>query len=173
MTSRFRTTILALAAAATVQGSSPTPAPLDPLSATVRHELVMLPFYNVFDNLAFRVDGDTVTLSGQVSRPVLKGDAEAVVRQVAGVREVRNEIEVLPLSGFDNRIRLAALRAVYGHSVLNRYALGSQPAIRIIVNNGNLTLEGVVASEMDRNVAYLAANGVFGVFSVTNNLRRE
>ena len=178
MTSRFQTTILALAtvlvaAPATILGKTRTPDPLDQLSAKVRHELVMLPFYNVFDNLAFRVDGDTVTLSGQVSRPVLKSDAEAVVRHVAGVREVKNEIEVLPLSGFDNRIRLTEARAIYGNSVLSRYALGAQPAIRIIVKNGNVTLEGVVSSEMDRNVAYLAANGVFGVFSVTNNLRVE
>ena len=145
----------------------------DQLSAKVRHELVMLPFYNVFDNLAFRVDGNTVTLSGHVSRPVLKSDAEAVVRHIAGVGAVKNEIEVLPLSGFDDRIRLSELRAIYGNRVLSRYGLGAQPSIRIIVKNGNVTLEGVVANEMDRNIAFLAANGVFGVFSVTNNLRVE
>ncbi len=176
MKSRFQKTILALA---TILVAAPTMAlgtthpvnPLDPLSEKVRHDLVMLPFYNVFDNLTFRIDGDKVTLAGQVSRPTLKSDAEAVVRHVAGVREVKNEIEVLPLSGFDNRIRWSVARAVYGNSVLNRYALGAQPPIRIIVKNGNVTLEGVVASQMDRNVAFLAANGVFGVFSVTNNLR--
>jgi hyperosmotically inducible protein len=178
MTNRFQPTILALAAVlaaapATVLGKTRVPDPVDQLREKVRHELVMLPFYNVFDNLAFRLDGDTVTLSGQVSRPVLKSDAEAVVRRIPGVREVKNEIEVLPLSGFDDRIRLGVLRAVYGNSVLNRYALGAQPAIRIIVKNGDVTLEGVVASEMDRNVAFLAANGVAGVFSVTNHLRVE
>jgi len=178
MKSRFQKTILALAtvlvAAPTMAlGETHAPNPLDQLSDKVRHELVMLPFYNVFDNLTFRVDGGTVTLAGQVSRPTLKSDAEAVVRHVAGVREVKNEIEVLPLSGFDNRIRLSVARAVYRNSVLNRYAMGAQPSIRIIVKDGNVTLEGVVASQMDRNVAFLAANGVFGVFSVTNNLRVE
>jgi hyperosmotically inducible protein len=180
MKSRFEKAILALAA---VVLAAPTLAlgalnttnsrlP-DPLSEKVRHELVMLPFYNVFDILSFRVDGDTVTLTGEVSRPTLKSDAENVVRHIAGVREVRNQIEVLPLSPFDNGIRFRVLRAVYGNSVLNRYALGAQPAIRIIVKNGNVTLEGVVAREMDRNVAFLAANGVPGVFNVTNNLRVE
>lgn len=178
MKSRFRKTTLALAAvlvaAPTLALGTTHPAnPLDPLSEKVRHELVMLPFYNVFDNLTFRIDGDKVTLAGQVSRPTLKSDAEAVVRHVAGVREVKNEIEVLPLSGFDNRIRLSVARAVYGNSVLNRYAMGAQPSIHIIVKDGNVTLEGVVSTQMDRNVAFLAANGVFGVFSVTNNLRVE
>jgi len=178
MTSRFRNPILALAtvimAAPTLSWGAWTTAGLQkPLSERVRHELVMLPYYNVFDNLAFRVDGDRVTLSGQVIRPTLKSDAEAVVRRIAGVREVRNEIEVLPLSTFDNRIRLGVLRAVYGNSVLNRYALGAQPSIHILVKNGDVTLEGIVANEMDRNVAGIAANGVFGVFSVTNHLRVE
>jgi len=176
MTSRFQRTILALAA---VVVTAPTLARAaimvdkapDQLTEKVRHELVMLPFYNVFDNLAFRIEGGAVTLLGQVSRPTLKSDAEAVVRRIAGVNEVRNEIEVLPLSGFDNRIRLGVARAVYGNSVLNRYALGAQPSIRIIVKNGDVALEGVVATEMDRNVANLAANSVPGVFSVTNNLR--
>ncbi len=178
MTSRFRNPILALA---TVMVAAPTLAlgawktanAPDPLPEKIRHELVMLPYYNVFDNLAFRVDGDRVTLLGQVIRPTLKSDAEAVVRRIAGVREVRNEIEVLPLSTFDNRIRLGVLRAVYGNSVLNRYALGAQPSIHILVKNGDVTLEGIVANEMDRNVAGIAANGVFGVFSVTNHLRVE
>ncbi len=176
MKSRFRNKILALtavlvAAPTLVMGAVKTPYAPDQLSEKVRHELVMLPYYNVFDNLTFHIEGDTVTLMGQVSRPTLKSDAEAVVRHIAGVSQVKNEIEVLPLSGFDDRIRLGVLRAVYGNSVLNRYALGAQPSIHIIVKNGNVTLEGVVASDMDRNVAFLAANSVPGVFSVTNNLR--
>ena len=176
MKSRFRNTILALsavlaAAPSLAMGAARTANGPDQLSEKVRHELVMLPYYNIFDNLSFRVDGETVTLMGQVSRPTLKSDAEAVVRRVAGVSQVKNEIEVLPLSGFDNRIRLGVLRAVYGNSVLNRYALGAQPSIHIIVKDGNVTLEGVVASDMERNVAFLAANSVPGVFSVTNNLR--
>jgi hyperosmotically inducible protein len=139
----------------------------------IRRELIMLPFYSIFDNLTFRVDGGNVTLTGQVSRPSLKGDAERVVRRIAGVNFVANSIEVLPLSPHDNRIRIAATRAIYGHSVLNRYAAGAVPSIHIIVKNGNVTLEGVVANEMDRNIANIQANSVFGVFSVTNNLRLE
>ena len=139
----------------------------------VRHELVMLPFYNIYDNLMFKVDGNTVTLMGQASRPTLKSDAEGVVKRIAGVEQVVNQIEVLPLSPFDNRIRYAVARAVYGHGALNRYAMGAVPPIHIIVKNGNVTLEGVVANEMDRNIANIQANSVAGVFSVTNNLRVE
>ena len=143
------------------------------LAKKVRRELVMLPFYNIYDNLTFQVDGDKVILSGHASRPTLKSDAGNVVMRIAGVRSVENRIEVLPLSPFDNRIRVAVARAIYGHSVLNRYAAGAVPSIHIIVKNGNVTLEGVVANTMDRNIANLQANGVFGVFSVTNNLRVE
>ena len=139
----------------------------------VRHELVMLPYYGLFDNLAFRVDGTTVTLSGQVSRPVLKEDAGNVVKQIEGVENVDNQIETLPLSPNDDHIRLATYRAVYGQAALNRYALQTVPSIHIIVKNGNVTLEGVVDSQNDRNIAGLQANSVSGVFSVTNNLRVE
>ncbi len=144
--------------------------PLTPLEERVRHELVMLPFYNVFDNLTFRVDGSTVTLLGQVSRPVLKLDAERAVKRLPGVAAVDNQIEVLPTSFFDNSLRWGVLRAIYGNSALFRYNLGPVAPIRILVKNGNVTLEGVVSSEMDRNIANLAANGVPGVFSVTNNI---
>jgi len=137
----------------------------------VRKELVTLPFYSIFDNMSFRVDGSTVTLMGSVSRPTLKTSAERVAARVAGVETVVNEIEVLPLSPYDNGIRLRVARAVYGQSALNRYAIGANPPIRIIVKNGDVTLEGVVNNEMERNIANLAANGVSGVFKVTNNLR--
>jgi hyperosmotically inducible protein len=139
----------------------------------VRHELIMLPYYGVFDNLAFRVDGTTVRLLGQVSRPSLKEDAGRVVKEIEGVEKVENQIEVLPLSPNDDRIRLATYRAVYGHAALDRYALRAVPPIHIIVKNGNVTLEGVVANQGDKNAAGLQANGVSGVFSVTNNLRVE
>ena len=145
-------------------------APLTPLEEKVRHELVMLPFYNVFDNLTFSADGSRVTLLGQVSRPVLKLDAERAVKRLPGVTTVDNRIEVLPTSFFDNSVRWGVLRAIYGNSALFRYNLGAHAPIRIIVKNGNVTLEGVVSSEMDRNIANLAANGVPGVFSVTNNI---
>ncbi len=142
------------------------------LEEQVRHELVMLPYYGVFDQLSFRVDGTTVTLMGKVIRPVLKSDAENVVKRVPGVSSVKNEIEVLPLSRFDDRIRLAELRAVYGNSALFRYNLAGPIApIRILVKNGDVTLEGVVASQTDKNIAGIAANAVAGVFSVTNNLQ--
>jgi hyperosmotically inducible protein len=139
----------------------------------VRHELVMLPFYGVFDNLAFKVEGSTVTLLGQVTRPTLKSDAEKVVKDIEGVERVVNQIEVLPLSPMDDRIRLAEYRAIYGTPGLDRYAMNAVPPIHIIVSNGKVTLEGVVANEGDKNMAGVKANGVSGVFSVTNNLRVE
>jgi hyperosmotically inducible periplasmic protein len=149
----------------------PPATPTDKLANAVRHELVMLPYYSLFDNLSFRIEGDKVTLLGQVTRPTLKADSERVVQRVAGVSKVVNQIEILPLSPFDNRIRLAVLRAVYRQPALQRYALGALPSIHIIVKNGDVTLEGVVSSQMDKNLAFLYANGVPGVFSVTNNLR--
>ncbi len=139
----------------------------------VRHELVMLPYYGVFDNLSYRVDGGTVTLLGQVTRPTLKSSAENVVKEIEGVERVDNQIRVLPLSPNDDRIRLAVYRAVYGQTALNRYALQAVPSIHIIVENGKVTLEGVVANEGDKNIANIQANGVPGVFSVVNNLRVE
>lgn len=139
----------------------------------IRHELVMLPYYGVFDNLVYKVDGYNVTLMGQVTRPTLKSSAENVVKDIEGVEKVVNNIEVLPLSPNDDRVRLAAYRAIYGQTQLNRYALNAVPPIHIIVKNGNITLEGVVASEADKNIANIQANQVNGAFSVTNNLRVE
>jgi osmotically-inducible protein OsmY len=139
----------------------------------VRHELIMLPYYGIFDNLEFKVDGGTVTLLGQVTRPTLKSDAASVVKGVEGVEKVVNDIEVLPLSSADDRIRIAEYRAIYGQPALNRYALWAVPPIHIIVKNGNVTLVGAVASEGDKNIAGIQANGVSGVFSVTNHLRVE
>ena len=139
----------------------------------VRHELAMLPYYSVFDNLAFRVDEGTVTLLGQVTRPTLKSDAENVVKRIEGVERVINKIDVLPPSPEDDRIRIATYRAIYGDPALNRYEHQAIPPIHIIVKNGNVTLEGVVATEADKNIAGIRANTVPGVFSVTNNLRVE
>jgi hyperosmotically inducible protein len=141
------------------------------LADKVRHELVMLPYFSVFDNLTYRVDGNTVTLSGEVTRPVLKSDAERAVKHVEGVAQVVNRIDVLPLSPFDSQIRRAEYRAIFGYSSLYRYALGTIPSIHIIVDRGHVTLEGVVGSETDKNLAGIRANGVSGVFSVTNNLQ--
>ncbi|MGB9072981.1 MAG: BON domain-containing protein [Terriglobales bacterium] len=147
---------------------------IDRIVREVRHELVMLPFYGVFDNLAYQVASDgTVTLTGQVARPTLKSDAEKSVKRIEGVEKVVNNIEVLPTSPNDDRIRRAAYRAIYGNSVLSQYQLRAVPPIHIIVNKGHITLEGVVARQMDKQVAGMQANGVHGVFSVTNNLRVE
>lgn len=139
----------------------------------VLHQLRMLPNYSVFDNLSFRVQGNEVELMGQVVRPTLKSDAEGAVKHIEGVERVVNNIEVLPLSGFDDRTRLAEYRAIYWHQGLDRYALQAIPPIHIIVKNGNVTLVGIVANMMDKNVAGIQANGVSGVFSVTNNLQVE
>ena len=143
------------------------------LAREVRHELVMLPYYGVFDNLSFRVNGEAVELMGQVTRPTLKSDAENVVKDIEGVRQVTNNIEVLPVSPNDDRIRLATYRAIYSSTGLDRYGLQAVPPIHIIVKNGNIALEGVVASEGDKNMAGIRAKGVSGAFSVVNNLRVE
>jgi hyperosmotically inducible protein len=131
----------------------------------------MLPFYGVFDNLSYKVDPDgTVTLLGQVARPVLKSDAENVVKRIEGVERVVNNIEVLPTSMNDDQIRRAAYRAIYGNEVLSQYQMRAVPPIHIIVKNGHITLEGVVSRDMDKQIAGVQANTVHGAFSVTNNL---
>ena len=140
------------------------------LQKEVRHELVMLPFYGVFDNFEYKVEGSTVTLLGQVTRPNLKSDAERAVKQVEGVERIVNQIEVLPLSPNDDRVRVAVYRAIYGTTGLDRYGLQAVPPIHIIVKNGNVTLEGAVGTEMDKTLAGIKANGVSGVFSLKNNL---
>jgi len=144
------------------------------LAEEVRHRLAMLPYYSVFDNLAYEVnDNYGVTLSGQVTRPTLKSDAEATVKKIEGVEHITNKIEVLPLSPNDDRIRLAAYRAIFGSPGLDRYAMQAVPPIHIIVSRGNITLAGVVGTEADRNQAEIKAKGVSGAFSVTNNLKVE
>ena len=143
------------------------------IAREVRHELLMLPYFGVFDNIAFKVEGSTVTLLGQVVRPTLKSDSENVVKHIEGVEKVDNQIEVLPVSPMDDGLRLRLYREIYGFPALEKYALGVQKPIRIIVKNGHVTLEGVVDNEADKNVAGLRANGVPGIFSVTNNLRVE
>ncbi len=137
----------------------------------VRHELLSLSRYGVFDNIAYKVNGTEVTLLGQVVQPVLKDDAGSAVKGIEGVTKVNNQIEVLPLSPMDDGIRRAVYRAIYGDPGLSRYSFQAVPSIHIIVRNGSVTLEGAVANEMDKNVANIRANAVGGVFSVTNNLR--
>lgn len=144
------------------------------LTREVRHELVMLPYYSLFDWLQFEVHDGTVVLRGQVTRPTLKSDAANVVKRIEGVEKVDNQIEVLPLSPNDDRIRRAVYRALFSqNSPLFRYGLGAVPPIHIIVRNGNVTLKGVVATQADSNIANIKANGVSGVFSVKNELTVE
>jgi hyperosmotically inducible protein len=143
----------------------------DRISREVRHELVMLPYYGVFDNLAYSVNGAVVALYGQVTNPTLKSDAGNVVKRIEGVTKVDNQIEVLPLSPMDDQIRRAAYRVIYSEPALSRYAMQAVPPIHIIVDNGKVTLVGVVDNAGDKNIAGVRANTVPGVFSVTNNIQ--
>lgn len=167
-----------ITAAAAAQSSSSAQQPSsgeqrmqDRITREARHELVMLPQLTIFDNLKYKVDGSTVTLMGEVRNAVLKDEATNAVKKIEGVEKVDNQIEVLPPSPGDDRIRLAVAHALFGdNSPLFRYSMGALPPIRIIVKGGRVTLEGVVDNESDKNVANIRAKGVSGVFSVTNNL---
>jgi hyperosmotically inducible protein len=139
----------------------------------VRHRLVMLPWYTVFDNLEYRVDGSEVTLLGQVVNPTLKIDAGNAIKNIEGVTKVVNNIEILPPSPIDDTIRRAEYRAIFGEPTIERYAMGSVPSIHIVVKEGHVTLEGVVATQADKDLVNIRANTVPGIFSVTNNLRVE
>jgi hyperosmotically inducible protein len=159
--------VLALPAVQASSGSSK----LTPLQDKVRHALVTLPYESLFDDLSYRVDGTTVSLFGQVTQPFKKSDAEKAVKRIEGVTQVNNQIEVLPLSPMDEQLRVRTYRAVFKDPSLQRYAMGVLPSIHIIVKNGNVKLTGIVSTEMDRTLAYMRANGVFGAFSVTNDLQ--
>ena len=148
-----------------------SPESKDRLVREVRHELIMLPYFGVFDNLSFRIQGRTVILEGQVVRPVVKSDAENSVKHIEGVEKVINNIEVLPPSPMDDRIRRAVYQSIYSYGPLFKYGGMAVPPIHIIVRNGRVTLEGVVDSEADKNMAGLRANQVPGTFQITNNLR--
>jgi hyperosmotically inducible periplasmic protein len=142
------------------------------IAREVRHQLVMLPYYTIFDDLAFRVDGSTVTLLGDVTNPVLKSEAENVVKHIEGVTQVNNQIEVLPVSPMDWQIRRAEFRAIYGDPEIgDRYGHQALPSIHIIVKNGHVKLEGVVANQFDKNLINVRANGVPNVFAVENDLQ--
>lgn len=159
------------AAAQDARRDQPSAKSQERITREVRHELLMLPYFGVFDYIAYKVDGDTVTLLGQVVRPSLKSDAQNVVKRIEGVEKVDNQIEVLPPSPMDDRLRTRLFRAIYQYPPLQKYELGVQKPIRIIVKNGRATLEGVVDSESDKNLVNVRANGVSGLFSVTNNLQ--
>jgi hyperosmotically inducible protein len=173
---RFGTALLTLLLSVAVITTASAPALSQETKASqnivreVRHQLLLLPYYSVFDNLAFKVDGDRVTLEGQVTNPTLKHDAEAAVKSIEGVSSVTNNIEVLPPSPMDDQLRRALYRAIYGDPTLSKYGWSSMPSIHIIVKNGHVSLEGVVDSEADKNLAGLRANSVPNVFEVKNNL---
>ena len=162
--------VLSLLIAAAVAPAQVSDRARDRIIKEVRHELMMLPWFGVFDNIAFRVDGYNVTLLGQVVRPTTRSDAENAVKHIEGVEKVDNQIEVLPLSPMDDGIRMQMFRAIYQYPTLQKYELGVQKPIRIIVKNGHVTLEGIVDSEGDKNIAGVSANSVPGVFSVANDL---
>src|SRR5579862_3550742 len=158
-------------AAQNAQRGEPTAKSEERIVREVRHELLMLPYFGVFDNIAFKVNGYEVTLLGQVVRPTLKSDAQNAVKRIEGVEKVDNQIEVLPPSSEDDRIRIALFRAIYQYPALQKYELGVQKPIRIIVKNGRVALEGVVDSDADKNLVGIRANSVPGIFAVTNNLQ--
>jgi hyperosmotically inducible periplasmic protein len=141
------------------------------LTNEVRHQLVMLPYYSVFDNLEYQVNGNVVTLLGQVTQPYIKDDAAKAVKGLEGVETVDNQIQVLPLSSFDDRTRRAEFQSIYSFSSLQRYSNMAVSPIHIIVANGHVTLEGVVDTQGDKDAAGIRAKSVPNVFSVTNNLR--
>ena len=163
---------LAMASTIPAQSRDPQTSPKgeERIAREVRHELVMLPYYSVFDNLGYKMNGYTITLEGQVTNPAVKTDAEKSVKKIEGVEKVVNNIEVLPVSPMDDRIRRAVYRAIYTQPGLDMYSLRAVPTIHIIVKNGHVTLTGAVANQGDKQRAGIAANGVSGVFSVTNDL---
>ena len=141
------------------------------LTEQVLNVLVLLPWYSVFDHLAFEVDGSEVTLLGKVTQPSTKSDAEKAIRSMEGVTNVINKIDVLPASPMDDQIRRAEFGAIYSEARLEKYAVGAVPPIHIVVEGGQVTLEGVVNSQADKDAAGIRAKTVPNVFSVTNNLR--
>jgi hyperosmotically inducible protein len=167
--------VAALAISASAVLAAPANSPQDDARTAnkVRKELVTLPYYGVFDNLAYKIEGGTVTLYGQVVDAITRKDAERRVQKIEGVDRVINNIQVLPLSGMDNSIRVRTYRTIARTGSLYRYFMGANPSIHIIVSRGRVALEGVVSNRMDSQLAYMAARQVPGVFEVTNNLRVE
>jgi hyperosmotically inducible protein len=163
--------VVTLGAAQDAPRDQPSAKSQERITKEVRHELLMLPYFGVFDYIAYKVDGYSVTLLGQVVRPVTKSDAENAVKRIEGVEKVDDQIEVLPPAPNDDRLRRRLFHEIYQYPALERYALGVQKPIRIIVKNGHVTLEGVVDSDGDKNLVGIRANGVSGAFSVTNNLQ--
>lgn len=165
--------VLSFAGAAAATQSAGTQRSQERISKEVNHELIMLPQLTIFDHLAYKVDGSKVILLGQVRNAVLKDEANSVVKKIEGVDSVDNQIEILPPSSSDDRIRRQVARAIFNDDGLFRYSMGSVPPIHIIVKNGHVDLEGMVNNQSDKDRAGLRANGVPGVFEVKNNLQVE
>jgi hyperosmotically inducible protein len=162
--------ILMLVASA-LQGQSDSQKMQQRITKEVRHELVMLPQLSIFDNLAFKVDGGSVTLLGQVRNAVLKDEAQSAVKKIEGVEKVNNQIDILPPSPDDDRIRMRVARALFSDDGLFKYSMGAVPPIHIIVNMGHVTLEGVVNNQGDKDRATIRVNSVPGIFEVKNDLQ--
>jgi hyperosmotically inducible periplasmic protein len=187
------TCVLCLTAALSLPAATPAQDSLERIAKDIRKEILTLPNYGLFDDIRFSIEGDTVRLTGFASRPTLKSSAGNVVKDIKGVERVQNDIEVLPLSRFDDEIRARAYVAIYGDPTLARYnpnrgvPIPMSPAriavgitndpppgnhpIRIIVKDGNLTLAGVVDNAADRQIAEARANNVFGAFTVKNEIQ--
>jgi len=173
---KLRTLVLCLGMAASAfsfaaQSAMASDGGTERITKAVRHELNMIPYVNAFDYLAFTVDDNTVTLTGDVTNPVIKTEALNVVKKIEGVEHVNNQIQVLPVSPMDEGLRFRLFRTIYGYPSLQRYGMGINKPIRIIVQNGHVTLLGVVDNQTDKNLAGIRANGVPGIFSVDNQLR--
>ena len=167
---------LLLGGAAVAAAGSNAPGPRDAASITkaVRHEIVMYPYYGIWDNVEFQVADGHVTLTGEVTQPYKKTDIERAVAKAPGVTSVSNNLEVLPLSSMDNQLRRQVAFAIYRDPTLSRYGQGALPSIHVIVDNGHVTLEGVVSNDFDKQVAGLRASSAGLSFGpVVNNLRVE
>jgi hyperosmotically inducible protein len=162
--------LLAGVAAATTKAGANLPQSDSDIAKNVRHEVVMYPRYSIWDDVGFRVVNGNVSLLGEVNQPFKKLDIERLVRNVPGVTSVTNEIKVLPLSSMDDRLRLQVANAIYRDPILSGYAMGAVPAIHIIVENGHVTLTGMVNSDMEKQIAGMRAASSLSFGPITNNL---
>ena len=166
--------LVAGAAAAASKDNANVPTTDEQIAKQVTHEVLMYPYYSIWDDVNFRVVNGQVELTGEVTMPVKKSDLGRIVQRVPGVASVSNEIKVAPLSPMDDRLRMQVARAIYGDPVLSRYAMGAHPSIHILVDNGHVTLDGVVNNEMEKEIAGVRAAGIGLSFGpVTNNLQVE
>jgi len=162
--------LLAGVAAATTKAGANLPQSDSDIAKNVRHEVVMYSQYSIWDDVGFRVAGGNVSLTGEVNQFFKKQDIERLVRNVPGVTSVTNEIKVLPLSSMDDRLRLQVASAIYRDPVLVQYSMMAVPPIHIIVENGHVTLTGMVNSDMEKQIAGMRAASSLSFGPITNNL---